>query len=54
MSVLWPWNVSKYERLTGEGVLPKRGLLGKFATIKRFEYSLLSSELRKQISITEK
>ena len=41
MSVLWSWNVSKYELLTGEGVLPERGLLEKFTAIKRFEYSLL-------------
>ena len=39
-------NVSKYEFLTSE-VLPEKGLFEKAATIKRFEYSPLSSELKK-------
>ena len=36
-------NVGKYEFLTGKGVLPEEGLLQKAATIKKFEYLLLSS-----------
>ena len=34
-------NVGKYEFLTGEDVLPEKGLLIKAATIRRFEYSPL-------------
>ena len=34
---LSPGHVSKYELLTGEDVLPEKGLLEKPATIKRFE-----------------
>ena len=40
-------NVGKYEFLTSEYVLPEKGLLEKAATIKRFEYSPLCSELKK-------
>ena len=47
-------NVSKYEFLTGEDVLPKKDLLEKAASIKRFEYSPLCKELEKQTSIAEK
>ena len=47
-------NVSKYEFLTGEDVLPKKDLLEKAVSIKRFEYSLLCKELKKQTSIAEK
>ena len=42
-------NLSKCEFLTGEDVLAEKGLLEKTATIKRFEYSPLGSELRKII-----
>ena len=34
-------NVSNYKLLTGEDVLPEKGLVGKAATIKGFEYSPL-------------
>ena len=47
-------NVGKYEFLTGEKVLPEKGVLEKAATIKRFEYSPLGSELKKQIDIANK
>ena len=46
-------NVSKYEFLTGEDVLPEKGLLEKAATIKRFEYSPLGKELKKQTDIAK-
>ena len=47
-------NVSKYEFLTGKDVLPEKDLLEKAATLKRFEYSPLGSELKKQTSVAEK
>ena len=40
--------------LTGKDVLPEKDLLEKVATMKRFEYWLLSSELKKQTDIAEK
>ena len=43
-----------YKSLTGENVLTKRYLLGKTATIKRFEYSSLGSELKKLTDIAIK
>ena len=39
-------DVGKY--LKDRDVLPEKGLLGKAATIKRFENSLLGCELKKQ------
>ena len=47
-------NVSKYEFLTGKNVLPEKDLLEKAAAMKRFEYSWLGKELKKQTSVTEK
>ena len=47
-------NDAKYEFLTDEYVLPEKYLLETAATIKRFEYSLLGSELKKQTDIAEK
>ena len=41
-------NVGKYKFSTGEDVLSDKGLLEKATTIKRFEYSPLGSELKKQ------
>ena len=41
ISVLSSRNVSKYEFLTGKDALPKKDLLEKAATLKRFKYSLL-------------
>ena len=46
-------NVGKYEFLAGEEVLPEKGLLENAATIKRFEYSPLGSELKKQNDIAK-
>ena len=40
-------NVGKNEFLTGENILPEKDLLENVATIKRFEYSPLSCELKK-------
>ena len=48
ISALSSGNVSKYEFSTGEDVLPEKELLEKAATIKRFQYSLLGNELKKQ------
>ena len=46
ISALSSGNVDKYEFLTSEDVLLEKGLLKKAATIKRFEYSSLGSELK--------
>ena len=40
--------------MTGKGILPERDLLEKAAALKRFEYSLLGNELKKQTSVGEK
>ena len=53
-SALSSRNVSKYELLTGKDVLPEKGLLEKAAIIKRFEYSPLGSELKRQTDIAKK
>ena len=47
-------NVSKYDFLTSEGVFPEKDLLEKAAALKRFEYSPLDKELKKQTSVAEK
>ena len=47
-------NVRKNEFLTGKDVLPKKDLLGKAATTKRFEYLLLSKESKAQTDIAKK
>ena len=54
ISVLSSGNVSKYEFWTGKDVLPKKDLLEKSAASKRFEYSPLGKELKKQTSVPEK
>ena len=46
-------NVSKYEFLMCKNILPEKGLLEKAAGIKRFEYSPLGSELKKQTDIAK-
>ena len=53
ISALSSRNVSKYEFSTRD-VSPIKRLLQKAATIKRFKYSPLGSELKKQTSIVEK
>ena len=47
-------NVSKYDFLTSKGVFPEKDLLEKAAALKRFEYSPLDKELKKQTSVSEK
>ena len=53
ISALSSEDVSKYEFLTGKDVLPEKDLLGKAAALKRFEYSPLGRELKKQTSATK-
>ena len=40
--------------MTGRDVLPEKDLLGKAAALKRFEYSPLGKELKKETSVAEK
>lgn len=40
--------------MTCKEVLPEKGLLGKVATIKRFDYSPLCSVLKKQTDLSKK
>ena len=47
-------NVSTYELLTGKDVLPEKDLLERAAALKRFQYSPLGKELKKQTSVAEK
>ena len=51
MSALLSENVGKYKFLTDKDVLPRKDLLEKVATIKRFEYSLLGKVFEKQTVI---
>ena len=54
ISTLLSGIVGKDELSTGKDVLPEKGLLEKAATIKRFEYSPLGNELKKQTDIAKK
>ena len=45
---------NKIKQNMSKDVLPEIDLLEKAAALKRFEYSLLGSELKKQISVAEK
>ena len=54
ISALLSGNVSKYEFLTGKAVLLEKDLLEKVVAIKRFEYSSLGKEMKKQTSAAEK
>ena len=54
ISALSSGNVDKYEFLTGKDVLQEKVLLEKAATIKKFEYSSLGGELKKQTDIEGK
>ena len=47
-------NVSKYQFLTGKDVLAGKDLLEKAAALKRFKYSPLARELKKQTIVAEK
>ena len=51
ISALSSGNVSKYEFFTGKYVLLEKNLPDKAAALKRFEYFLLSKELKKQTSV---
>ena len=53
MSTLSSGIVSKYDFWTCKHFLPEKGLLGKAAKIKRFEYSPLCSEMKQQITIVK-
>ena len=54
ISALSSGNVSKYEFLTDTDVLPEKDLLEKATALKRFEYSPLGKESKKQTSVAEK
>ena len=54
ISALSSGNVSKYEFLTGKDVLPEKDLLERAAALKKFEYSLLGKESKKQTTVAEK
>ena len=54
ISALSSGNVDKYEFLTGKDVLQEKVLLEKAAAIKKFEYSSLGGELKKQTDIEGK
>ena len=45
---------NKIKQNMSKDVLPEIDLLEKAAALKRFEYSLLGSELKKQTSVAEK
>ena len=47
-------NIGKHEFLTGEDVLPEKGLLEKATTIERFQYSPSGSELKNQTNVVGK
>ena len=46
-------NISKYEFLTRKDVLPEKDMLEIAAALKRFEYSPLGSELKKQKAVSK-
>ena len=54
ISALSSGNVSKYKFLIDNDVLPEKDLLAKAAALKRFEYSPLGKEFKKQTSVAEK
>ena len=54
ISALSSGNVSKYEFLTSKDILTEIYQLEKAATMKKFEYSPLGKELKKQTSVAEK
>ena len=53
LSALSSENVIKYKFLAGKDVLPEKDVLEKPVTIRRFEYSTLGSELKKQTDVAE-
>ena len=52
-SALSSGNFFKYEFLTGEDVLPAKGLFGKTAAIKTLKYLSLASKLKKKTDIAK-
>ena len=54
ISALSSRNVGKYEPLSDKDVLSEKALLVKAFAIKRFEYSSLGSNLKKQTDIAKK
>ena len=54
ISALSSENVSRYQLLTGKDLLPKKDLIEKAATMKRFEYPSLGRELTAQTDISNK
>ena len=54
ISALSSGNVSKHEFLTSKDILTEINQLEKAATMKKFEYSPLGKELKKQTSVAEK
>ena len=54
ISALSSENVSKYEIWAGKDVLPEKGMLGKAATMERFEYSSFGKSLKAQTDIAKK
>ena len=54
ISALSSENVSRYQLLTGKDLLPKKDLIEKVATMKRFEYPSLGRELTAQTDISNK
>ena len=53
LSALSSENVIKYKFLARKDVLPEKNMLEKAVTIRRFEYSTLGSELKKQTDVAE-
>ena len=53
LSALSSENVIKYKFLAGKDVFPEKDVLEKPVTIRRFEYSTLGSELKKQTDVAE-
>ena len=53
ISALSSGNVSKYEFSTGKDLLTEKNFLEKAATMKRFEYSPSSKELKKRTKVCE-
>ena len=54
ISALSSGNVSKYEFFTGKDVFPENDLLERATALKRFVYSSLGKELKKQTSAAVK
>ena len=61
-SIIWRFNISaltsgiisKYDFLNSKDGFSEKGLIGKAATMKRFEYSPLEKKLKAQTDIAQK